>query len=100
MNLTREFQPIRQWAEDKGIFANGDIKTQSLKCVEEVGELAKAILEQGPDEVADAIGDVVVTLVSVAYFNGVPIEECINSAYAVIKDRVGKMENGSFKKEV
>lgn len=99
MNLTHEFDPIRQWAENKGILASGDIKTQSLKTVEEVGELVKAILEQKPAEIADAIGDIVVTLVSVAYFNGIPFEHCINSAYSVIKDRTGHIKGGTFIKD-
>lgn len=66
MKLTNEFEPIRQWAIDKGIFENGDIKTQSLKLAEETGELAKAVIEKNKEEVRDAIGDCVVVLTSLA----------------------------------
>ena len=98
MELTNEFQPIRNWAADKGIYAKGDIKTQYLKLMEEAGELAEAIIKGDDDEIQDAIGDMVVVLTSIAHFNYTPIEDCINSAYNVIAKRKGKMINGSFVK--
>lgn len=99
MNLTNEFQSIRNWAEQKGIYAKGDSKTQTLKLMEEVGELSKAILKRDMPEVKDAIGDCVVVLVSVAELEGLSIEDCINSAYEVIKNRKGQMNNGTFEKQ-
>ena len=98
MKLKDEFQPIRSWAADKGIYEKGDIKTQYLKLMEEAGELANAIIEDDKEEIKDAIGDMVVVLTSIAHFNYTPIEECINSAYEVISKRKGKMINGSFVK--
>jgi NTP pyrophosphatase (non-canonical NTP hydrolase) len=96
MKLSNEFQSIRDWAKQKGIYEKGDIKTQYIKLQEEAGELAKAIINNDNDEIIDAIGDCVVVLTSIAYFNNIPIEECINSAYNVISKRNGKMVNGSF----
>ena len=97
MNLTNEFQPIRDWAEKRGILDSGNISTQSLKVAEEVGELAKAVIEKNEEGIIDAIGDIVVTLTSVAYFAGVPIEHCINTAYKIIANRTGAMnEQGSW----
>ncbi|MEN8835994.1 MAG: MazG-like family protein [Polaribacter sp.] len=98
MKLKEEFQPIRSWAADKGIYEKGDIKTQYLKLMEEAGELANAIIEDDKEEIKDAIGDMVVVLTSIAHFNYNDIEECINSAYDVISKRKGKMINGSFVK--
>lgn len=98
MKLKEEFQPIRLWAADKGIYQKGDIKTQYLKLMEEAGELANAIIEDDKEEIKDAIGDMVVVLTSIAHFNYNDIEECINSAYDVISKRKGKMINGSFVK--
>lgn len=98
MKLTNEFEPIRQWAEAKGIYTKGDVKTQYVKLQEECGELAKAIINDDMDEFIDAIGDCVVVLTSVAKFKGVSIEDCINSAYKIIESRTGKMINGSFVK--
>ena len=31
MELKNEFNPIREWAKDKGIYAKVDIKTQYVK---------------------------------------------------------------------
>jgi NTP pyrophosphatase (non-canonical NTP hydrolase) len=96
MKLKNEFGPIREWAQEKGIYSKGDIKTQYVKLQEEAGELAKAIINNDRDEIIDAIGDCVVVLTSVAYFSDITIEECINSAYDVISKRKGQMVNGSF----
>lgn len=96
MKLKNEFEPIRDWATEKGIYAKGDIKTQYVKLQEEAGELAKAIINNDNAEIIDAIGDCVVVLTSIAYFNGVTIEDCINEAYNVISKRKGQMVNGSF----
>lgn len=99
MNLINEFEPIRKWAKDKGIFDKGDSKTQTIKLFEEVGELSKAILKNDEPEIIDAIGDCVVVLTNLAKLRGLKIEDCINSAYTVIAQRTGKMENGTFVKE-
>lgn len=99
MNLTTEFEPIRQWAKDKGILTKGDVKTQTIKLVEELGEYSDALLRNKPEDMRDAIGDMVVVLTSLAFHSGFTIEECINSAYQEIKDRKGKMENNNFIKE-
>lgn len=99
MKLTNEFQPIRKWAQEKGIYEKGDLKTQFSKLVEEVGELAKAILENDQEEILDAIGDSIVVLTSVAHFAGLSVEECVNESYKVIAKRTGQMKNGTFVKD-
>jgi len=125
MELTNEFEPIRKWADDRGIFEKGDIKTQYIKLLEEVGELGKSILKNDESEFIDAIGDCVIVLTNLTelgnkvfgkeHYEDVAgdggsrqlifensentIEQCINSAYSVIVNRTGKMENGTFKKD-
>jgi NTP pyrophosphatase (non-canonical NTP hydrolase) len=66
--------------------------------MEEAGELGKAILKEDQEEFVDAIGDMVVVLTNLAHLGGVSIEECIDSAYNEIKNRKGKMSNGTFVK--
>ena len=90
---------IRLWADERGIYKNGDSKTQYIKLQEESGELARAILKNDKPELIDAIGDMVVVLTNLAALEGLKIEDCITSAYDVIKSRKGKMQNGSFVKE-
>jgi len=99
MELKNEFDPIREWAEQRGIYQNGDTKTQTLKLVEEVGELSKAVLEKDGEEISDAIGDCVVVLVNLAKLSGLKFEICVNNAFDVIKDRKGRMINGTFVKQ-
>ena len=93
------FENIRTWADERGIYAKGDSKTQLIKLQEEMGELAKATLEKDQPEVIDAIGDMVVVLTNLAHLNGVHIETCIAEAYNVIAKRKGKMINGTFVKD-
>jgi NTP pyrophosphatase (non-canonical NTP hydrolase) len=94
-----QFDLIRDWAEERGLYENGDTKTQALKLVEEVGETCRAILKEDHDEVIDGIGDCVVVLTNLAELQGVSIEECIDAAYSEIKNRKGKMVNGTYKKD-
>jgi NTP pyrophosphatase (non-canonical NTP hydrolase) len=93
------FDCIREWANERGLYENGDSKTQALKLTEEVGETCRAILKQDRPEIIDGIGDCVVVLTNLAELNGVSIEACIAKAYDEIKDRKGKMDNGTFKKD-
>jgi NTP pyrophosphatase (non-canonical NTP hydrolase) len=94
-----QFELIREWADERGLYEHGDPKTQALKLVEEVGEIARAVLKDDIDEVIDGIGDAVVVLTNLAELHDVSIEECIASAYDVISKRTGKMVNGTFKKD-
>ena len=92
------YDDIRAWAKAKGIYKSGDARTQYLKLMEEAGELAEAILKNDEPEVIDAIGDMVVVLTNLAKLRGHNIEDCIASAYDVIKSRQGVMVNGTFVK--
>ena len=94
-----QFDLIRVWANERGLYDGGDPKTQALKLVEEVGETCRAILKKDKPEVIDGIGDCVVVLTNLAELCGTPIEKCIAKAYNEIKDRTGKMDNGTFKKD-
>jgi NTP pyrophosphatase (non-canonical NTP hydrolase) len=89
---------IREWADERGIYKNGDSKTQFIKLQEETGELARAILKKDRAELIDAIGDAVVVLTNLAALEGLKIEDCVTSAYDVIKSRQGSMVNGTFVK--
>jgi NTP pyrophosphatase (non-canonical NTP hydrolase) len=92
------FDLIREWAEERGIYKLGDSKTQYVKLMEEVGELAKALLTKNDREVVDSIGDIVVVLTNLAKLEGHDIENCIDTAYEEIKNRKGSMINGTFEK--
>jgi len=93
------FDYIREWADERGLYEHGDSKTQYVKLMEEAGEVGRAILKNDKDEIIDGIGDMIVVLTNLAVLNDVNIEDCILEAYNEIKDRTGKMDNGTFKKD-
>jgi len=93
------FSNIRDWAEQRGLYAKGNTHTQYVKLQEEAGELAKALLNNDHDEINDAIGDMVVVLTNLAHLHGTEIETCIAQAYNVISKRTGRMVNGTFVKD-
>ena len=89
-----------QWARDRNLIEGSDPKSQFLKTVSEMGELADAINKGSTEEQIDAIGDVLVTLIIVAEQLGLTLTECLAVAYMEIKDRKGRMINGVFVKEI
>ena len=92
------FNDIRSWASQRGLYEQGDVKTQLIKLYEEAGELSQAVLKEDNDGIVDAIGDCVVVLTNLAHLNSLSIEECIATAYDEISTRSGKMINGTFVK--
>jgi len=94
-----QFDLIREWAETRGLYNNGDPKTQTLKLMEEAGEICRAVLKKDEPEIIDGIGDCVVVLTNLAHLCDTSIEECIEAAYNEIKNRKGKMENGTYVKD-
>jgi NTP pyrophosphatase (non-canonical NTP hydrolase) len=94
-----EFE-VMQWAEARGIYENGTALGQAKKTLEEAGELLAAVAANDRKEIADAIGDVVVTLVNVAVLTDMDVRQCFYNAYKVIEPRKGYMnKNGQFVKE-
>lgn len=98
-NEANVFDLIRDWAQVRGLYNKGDSKTQYIKLMEEVGELAQGLLKEDRAEVQDAIGDIVVVLTNLAHLEQMRIEDCVASAYNQIKDRKGSMNNGTFVKQ-
>jgi NTP pyrophosphatase (non-canonical NTP hydrolase) len=93
------FDLIRAWADERGIYKEGNSHTQYVKLMEEAGELAQGLLKKDAYEVKDAIGDMVVVLTNLADLEGMQIESCIESSYIEIAKRKGKMINGTFVKQ-
>lgn len=112
MRKNKDFEQIRNWAENRGIYDSGDPITQFTKLSEEQGELAKALLNNDREGIIDGIGDMVIVLTNLAELASdkfvfkskdmklsFSIEDCINAAWEEIKNRKGKMKNGTFVKE-
>ena len=99
MTFNEREEKVYLWALDKGLITEDNPKQQALKTVEEVGELAKSILNDDRGEFVDAVGDVMVTLIILARQNGTCALTCLQSAYDEIKGRTGKTVNGTFIKD-
>jgi uncharacterized protein YabN with tetrapyrrole methylase and pyrophosphatase domain len=95
----KEFEVVRSWAKDRGLYMGGDVKTQTLKLTEEVGELSRAVLKMKPDEFQDAIGDCMVVLINLAHLGHTSAEECLEKATSEILSRKGEIINGTFVKD-
>jgi NTP pyrophosphatase (non-canonical NTP hydrolase) len=93
------FDNIRKWFDEKELIKQENAPKQMMKVMEELGELSSAIIKGKRDEEIDAFGDVMITLLGLSYMRNVSLMACTRSAYEVIKQRKGKVVNGSFIKE-
>lgn len=90
---------VIEWAKEKGILEKGTPLAQWNKTAEEVNELNDALFDDNREEIIDALGDILVTIIIQAEMQGLKLEECLESAYNVIAKRKGKMIDGQFVKE-
>ena len=102
-NITDLIEKINEWAISHGL-DKGNPKIEWMKVTEEVGEIRDVFLKPNDFDdpemaLKDAIGDSIVTLVVLCLQLGYDVEECLKIAYNNIKDRKGKMVNGTFVKE-
>ena len=89
---------INNWFDEKGLH---EPIMQFAKLNEEVGEMAHELTRGHYDteEMKDSLGDVYVTLVGMAHHLNLDLSECVNMAYHEIRNRKGKVIDGSFVKE-
>jgi NTP pyrophosphatase (non-canonical NTP hydrolase) len=117
------FDKVRQWGIDKGITGpngTGTLEAQLEKTQEELTETRDAAIKLDMltplkpylppkvyldwqacmrAELADGIGDCMVTLILAADLVGMRVEDCLEAAYEVIAKRTGKMQGGVFIKD-
>ena len=91
---------VVRWSEARGIIQNSDAKTQLLKAVSEMGELADAVNKKDLAGIKDGVGDVLVCLINVCAILDISLTDCLSLAYNEIKDRKGYLtKEGVFIKE-
>lgn len=92
-------EAVQKWGREKGI---DNPKAQLNKVIEEVGEIAHEItrdkIDNNPD-LADALGDTLVTIIILADICGYDFQDCLAAAYMEICNRKGHTYNGNFIKE-
>ena len=94
---------INHWADERNL-KQADPKIQWMRITEEVGEIRDVLLKPTKftdPQIAlkDAIGDTLVTIIVLAHQLDLDVTECLSIAYDEIKNRKGKMVNGTFVKE-
>jgi NTP pyrophosphatase (non-canonical NTP hydrolase) len=90
---------VIEWAANKGILEKATTAAQANKTMEECQELIDAIQDDNREEVADALGDILVTIIIQAKMQNMSLVECLEGAYNIIAKRTGKMVNGQFVKD-
>lgn len=99
MNLIELEQATIEWAAARNLVEGSEPKTQTLKLGSEFGELCDNIAKGRHEAAKDDIGDMIVVLTIIAKQIGTDLTECLQTAYDDIKDRKGRMVNGTFIKE-
>ena len=104
MSYEKLQEKVIEWAKDRNILENSTAIKQIHKTREELYETLSALrdLEDGKEsmlEVADGIGDMLVTIILLAEMVGLSSVDCLADAYEEIKNRKGKMIDGFFVKE-
>jgi NTP pyrophosphatase (non-canonical NTP hydrolase) len=100
MSYANTEMKVIQWGEARGIVQNSTPFAQALKTKEELDELFDAISKGDRAEMADAYGDILVTLVMGAACADLDLVECFKGAYEEIKDRKGFLnKEGIFVKQ-
>lgn len=99
MNNNELQSRVLVWAGEKNLLKPENVTKQFIKTVSEVGELGDAIIKNNREEIIDGLGDVQVTLIILAEQLGLSYDECLESAYNVIKNRTGKTVDGTFIKD-
>lgn len=94
---------INEWADDRNL-KQADPKIQWMRVTEEVGEIRDVLLKptkftEPQAALKDAIGDTLVTIIVLAHQLDLDVAQCLGIAYEEIKNRKGKMVNGTFVKE-
>jgi NTP pyrophosphatase (non-canonical NTP hydrolase) len=92
---------VIQWGEARGIVQNSTPYAQALKTQEELLELFTAISNNDREEIKDAYGDILVTLVMGCACADLDLVTCFEGAYQEIKNRKGFLnKEGIFVKEL
>ncbi len=82
------------WHYDRNLIEGSTDKDQTLKLLQELGELSDSVCK-GQD-IKDDIGDMLVVMINIAERNGLVLAECLKEAWDDIKHRKGRMQDGVF----
>lgn len=90
------FDLIRSWANDRNLLQKDNSFKQLTKMTEEIGEVAKEVLNNDIEKLKIELGDLVLSSTILAAQNNLSIEDCVQASYNKIKDRDGRVIDGFF----
>lgn len=97
MTTDELIEAVMEWGNNKNLH---DSKAQMNKVIEEVGEIAHEITRnKNGDDLRDAIGDTLVTVIILSNIVGADPRKCLEMAYKEIAGRKGETVNGTFIKD-
>jgi NTP pyrophosphatase (non-canonical NTP hydrolase) len=100
MSFAKTEMNVIVWGTQRGIVQNSTPFAQAMKTNEELKELFEAIEANDRVAMADAYGDILVTLIMGCATADLDLVECLEGAYNEIKDRKGHLsKEGLFIKE-
>jgi uncharacterized protein YabN with tetrapyrrole methylase and pyrophosphatase domain len=91
----KRFDDVRNWGAVRGI-DGASFQRQYQRVLQEIVEIHDAYNNDDLDEVSDAIGDSIVTLINLAKTVGMKAEDCLDGAFGVIEYRKGLNFDGDF----
>jgi len=94
--VIQRFEDVRQWGAKRGLAGTQDFQTGFQRCLQEIVEIHEAFIDDDMDEVSDAIGDSLVTLINLGKTVNMNSEDCLDGAFCVIELRKGLTKKGSF----
>lgn len=97
MDVPKLIEDISIWHRDRNLVDGANNFSQFTKLIEEAGELA-GNLSRGKC-CMDDIGDMIVVLINICEREGYTLEDCMYKAWFEIKDRKGKLIDGTYVKE-
>lgn len=102
-SISELIDKVNEWADERNL-QQADPNIQWMRVTEEVGEIRDVLLKptkftEPQAALKDAIGDTLVTIIVLARQLDLDVTECLSVAYEEIKNRKGKMVNGTFVKE-
>jgi len=100
MKNIKQFEEVRQWSDIRGIGGeNPDPQVQTQRMLQEAIEIHDAVTNDDREEIMDACGDTIVTIINLCKMYDFTAEECLESAFSVIKYRKGiTTPRGDFKR--
>lgn len=93
--MIQKFEDVRQWGAKRDL-GEAEFQSQYQRVLQEIVEIHEAFIDDDMDEVSDAIGDSLVTLINLAKTVNMKAEDCLDGAFDVIELRKGLTKKGSF----